>query len=179
MSNRAGLRFAVQDAAGNVRTGITATIYKDDGVTPPGQASVLLDQAMYSAASGGTVLSNPLSPDTQGYITVFVEKPCRVIARCLGASYQYEFSTDPTITYTGKGPNPWIDVTTQGVSSGASDNHGALQTLFSSMPDGTHLFIPAGRSISPMSRRSVVRTKSSCSSRPARFSNSQRPGRRA
>jgi hypothetical protein len=86
---RALLQHVVQNATGDAQGGASVTVYEADGTT-------LLAASMFSAASGGTTLTNPLTADAYGLVTAYVTTPQRCVVSVSGRTYATEFEPDPS-----------------------------------------------------------------------------------
>lgn len=64
----------VLSSSGALQRRAPVYVYEADGVTP-------LAQTMYSAASGGTVLTNPLVSDDQGHVEAYADDPQAIVVK--------------------------------------------------------------------------------------------------
>lgn len=101
MPSRAILEVDVRSSAGLSQSGALVYVYETDGAT-------LLFQPMYSAANGGTLLTNPLHADTLGFALAYVDIPQPCVIKANGIPIPAAFSPDPTSFGTSR----VIDITT-------------------------------------------------------------------
>lgn len=87
---RALLSYVVTDSDGDVQASAAVTVYESDGVTPVGQT-------MYTAASGGVALSNPLTTNSSGLIQAYFDTAQTVIL---------SYGTGPTTRTVYLTPDP-------------------------------------------------------------------------
>lgn len=122
-----------KDAANrlSVAGGAEVTVYEMDGVTP-------IAQTMYTARTGGAVLSNPLTADTSGLIKAYVPIPQACLVEVNGVQTPTAFEADPDdmlLVPAISGDRPIIDVRLHGAAGdGVTDDRAAIQAAIDALP---------------------------------------------
>lgn len=132
-------RTSVQTTAGLALEGALVYVYEDDQTT-------LYGKPMYSAASGGTLLSNPFSSGPNGAISCYTPYPGTCQVRVNGVFAPAEFIADPEFGQSGLGPNTGVSVAWAGADlTGTLSAATALQTaLDTALAQKANVWFPAG-----------------------------------